>query len=983
MNYYNNNHKDDNNNNNNNIVFVRATTISGSATGMSSPGNSGETLNVAAGVAATVVASGTDTKTIKDVGNTIDKTNNNNNNPTNIIKNNNDSGTTKITTRTPSSPTRNSPTSPPSDASNQQAIDITTSSSSSQLSSSSSSSATATDTQSAMVDENISSATGVTLETTKNVTTTPSKVVKKKKRPYIAAIPTEVDDTRMNYAAKSAGAVIIDSSKDFKYKGNILDDVESNYALVPCASKHKYVTISLSEDAQVDGISLKNAEAYSGTLTDVQVLGSAKYPTKQWTLLGEINVENNNNKQSFKLPRPAWINFVKLRFRSHYGDEFYCTLTRVIINGQSMMDAVQKTLDEASFIDEDEDEDGLYNDDDDNKYGNDAAVSTTATTTTTTTTVTATATSDTASSTSTTTASDQNDIDESNNVYTEMNDGSDEERSQVESQDLENADTNAENGNRNLLHDTKGDVIDEHNHLADSNRVNENIDNEVEINANGQVSEASNSENNLEQNENEDFREDSDTLSTNANNADKAASSLTASDSSTDGASSASNGNLRTDNNKRKIPPNHKKYGKPLKGENLEVLDIVEKSTFMKNYIIKRAKAADLNAMERWELMQMRKAEEATKWFLTEEKIWFAGRTICAYSRGHIARNYKRKAYKAIRDIQRVFRGHLGRERVARVRAYRRINAASKLIKSWNMLRIKIARWKLMTVGIHFIVGERWVRRSALFRIKNIIVIHMFQTRMRKRIEDEKLNRAATKIQRLFRNRMMKELMKMIYYKEPSELIFRLFYRGALSGPCLEILSRLLGPFATIIQCRFRQKKARRRVAKRREEYRLWCKKQEERRVREARRKAALEYRERQRRAELLRKERKTKADVLKGLAKCFDDPDWGKINDLVIVGKPLLGKNNQLILKAEKVLRVLEKEWSHFHRTKERSRVKKRADNRKYESIERELDREFVKGNLSIVLPPLPASPKVTTMIIPDEDRENNKSERSSRSET
>ena len=167
----------------------------------------------------------------------------------------------------------------------------------------------------------------------------------------------------MNYAAKSAGAVIIDSSKDFKYVGNILDDVESNYALVPCASKHKYVTIGLSEDSQVDGISLKNAEAYSGTMTDVQVLGSAKYPTKQWTLLGEINVENNNNKQSFKLPRPAWINFVKLRFRSHYGDEFYCTLTRVVINGQSMMDAVQKTLDEASFVDEDEAESRLDDDD--------------------------------------------------------------------------------------------------------------------------------------------------------------------------------------------------------------------------------------------------------------------------------------------------------------------------------------------------------------------------------------------------------------------------------------------------------------------------------------------------------------------------------------------------------------------------------------------------------------------------------------------
>ena len=93
---------------------------------------------------------------------------------------------------------------------------------------------------------------------------------------------------------------------------------------------------------------------------------------------------------------------------------------------------------------------------------------------------------------------------------------------------------------------------------------------------------------------------------------------------------------------------------------------------------------------------------------------------------------------------------------------------------------------------------------------------------------------------------------------------------------------------------------------------------------------------------------------MLKGLAKCFDDPDWGTINDLVIIGKPLIGEDNPLIVKAEKVLRVLEKEWSHFHRKKERRRVQKRAGNRKYESVELELDREFVKGNLQIIPPPL-----------------------------
>ena len=52
--------------------------------------------------------------------------------------------------------------------------------------------------------------------------------------------------------------------------------------------------------------------------------------------------------------------------RSHYGDVFTVgEVTRVVINGQSMMDAVQKTLDEASFVDVDEEENKSDDDDQD------------------------------------------------------------------------------------------------------------------------------------------------------------------------------------------------------------------------------------------------------------------------------------------------------------------------------------------------------------------------------------------------------------------------------------------------------------------------------------------------------------------------------------------------------------------------------------------------------------------------------------------
>ncbi len=177
--------------------------------------------------------------------------------------------------------------------------------------------------------------------------TPPVKVVP----PVLSSTPIETpDDTRVNYASKSSGSIVLDSTDVFKYVGHVLNDDSNEYALVPCATRKKYITISLGQDALVDTVSLHNNEAYSGTLTDVQVLGSAKYPTKQWMLMGEIHVENDNNMQAFKLPRPAWVQFLKFRFRSHHGDEFYCTLTNIKVNGESMMDAMQKTLDEADLI---------------------------------------------------------------------------------------------------------------------------------------------------------------------------------------------------------------------------------------------------------------------------------------------------------------------------------------------------------------------------------------------------------------------------------------------------------------------------------------------------------------------------------------------------------------------------------------------------------------------------------------------------------
>ena len=186
-----------------------------------------------------------------------------------------------------------------------------------------------------------------------------------------------------------------------------------------------------------------------------------------------------------------------------------------------------------------------------------------------------------------------------------------------------------------------------------------------------------------------------------------------------------------------------------------------------------------------------------------------------------------------------------------------------------------------MAVGARQVTTNRWAQKAALWRFMKFTFSHtIFVQRMIKAIETEKLNRAAILIQRLFRNRMMKELIKMIVSRETSEMIMRLFYRDALTGPCREVLGRLLDPYATRIQCKYRQKKAVRKVARRRAEYKIWLKKQEEARKRAARRKATLDFQRRQREEARRREERKkrmkeiqTRKDVMKGLVQCFSDP--------------------------------------------------------------------------------------------------------------
>eukprot|EP00252_Welwitschia_mirabilis_P006519 TRINITY_DN17408_c0_g1_i1.p1 TRINITY_DN17408_c0_g1~~TRINITY_DN17408_c0_g1_i1.p1 ORF type:complete len:810 (+),score=161.34 TRINITY_DN17408_c0_g1_i1:252-2681(+) len=144
-----------------------------------------------------------------------------------------------------------------------------------------------------------------------------------------------------NYASASKGAKILACNKETKSPENILVKDKDKYLRNPCSAEDKFVVIELAEETLVDTIAIANFEYYSSNLKEFELLGSLVYPTNNWTFLGRFIAENAKNMQRFALEEAKWARYIKLKLLSHYGSEFFCTLSVVEVYG---VDAVEQML---------------------------------------------------------------------------------------------------------------------------------------------------------------------------------------------------------------------------------------------------------------------------------------------------------------------------------------------------------------------------------------------------------------------------------------------------------------------------------------------------------------------------------------------------------------------------------------------------------------------------------------------------------------
>ncbi|KAL7993736.1 putative DNA repair protein Rad4 [Plasmopara halstedii] len=147
---------------------------------------------------------------------------------------------------------------------------------------------------------------------------------------------------RQNYASLDAGATVLDAAPDTKSPTNLLVPDKDRYMLIPCSKARKWVVISLSEDVHADAIAIANYEKFSSPVKEFIVLGSVNYPTDTWLVLGNFTASDTNGEQIFQLDAQQHVRYIKFRFLSHYGSEYYCTLSQLRVFGRTFTQVISQ-----------------------------------------------------------------------------------------------------------------------------------------------------------------------------------------------------------------------------------------------------------------------------------------------------------------------------------------------------------------------------------------------------------------------------------------------------------------------------------------------------------------------------------------------------------------------------------------------------------------------------------------------------------------
>ncbi|XP_037082353.1 SUN domain-containing ossification factor-like [Pollicipes pollicipes] len=137
-----------------------------------------------------------------------------------------------------------------------------------------------------------------------------------------------------NYASPDCGAKVLAANPGATSAGNVLSPGRDEYMLNSCDTRVWFV-VELCEGIQASRLELSNDELYSSSPREFAVYLTDRYPTREWSRVGQFTAEERRGPQTFHLPTVVFGKFVKVEILSNYGTHYYCTVSTLRVYGAS------------------------------------------------------------------------------------------------------------------------------------------------------------------------------------------------------------------------------------------------------------------------------------------------------------------------------------------------------------------------------------------------------------------------------------------------------------------------------------------------------------------------------------------------------------------------------------------------------------------------------------------------------------------------
>lgn len=122
---------------------------------------------------------------------------------------------------------------------------------------------------------------------------------------------------------------------------SVLSPSRDEYKLNTCTSRIWFI-VELCEAVQAKKIDLANFELFSSSPKDFTVSISDRFPTRDWSLVGQFTAKDERDIQSFDLYPHLFGRYMKVEIKSHYGSEHFCPISLFRVYGTSEFEALEK-----------------------------------------------------------------------------------------------------------------------------------------------------------------------------------------------------------------------------------------------------------------------------------------------------------------------------------------------------------------------------------------------------------------------------------------------------------------------------------------------------------------------------------------------------------------------------------------------------------------------------------------------------------------